>query len=137
MKIILATHGDFCFGIKKSYEMLAGHNDAIIPVTLSDSDTGEFKKELNEIVNSDEKFLILCDIYGGTPFNESVYLEQKYPSRVKTVGGLNLAMLLETGMAVNSELNLSEIFNMAVNTGIESIKGLDDGGAITNDEDMF
>lgn len=137
MKIIVATHGDFCFGIIHSYKMLAGDNESIIPISLKESDTGEFKRELKEITSNDEKYLILCDLYGGTPFNESIYLQQKYPDRIKTVSGVNLPMLLESGMALNTGVCLDKIVSALFKVGAESIMDFSNEMEMANDDDIF
>lgn len=123
MKIIVTSHGDLCTGILNSYEMLAGKNENIIPVSLKEEDTGKFEEELTQIVNkTNEDILILCDIFGGTPYNISNYLYLERSDRLRVVSGLNLPMLLETGLSLNSSVSLDEIVNVAIDAGSESIK---------------
>lgn len=133
MQIIITSHGNLCTGILNSYEMLAGKNENIIPISLKENDTGEFEKELTEVVNgTEEDILILCDIFGGTPYNISNYLYLEQSNRLRIVSGLNLPMLLETGLSSNSTISLDEIVNVAIDAGSESIKVAEE---ITADEE--
>ncbi|MEY8292663.1 PTS mannose/fructose/sorbose family IIA subunit [Carnobacteriaceae bacterium 52-44] len=103
MKIIVTSHGDLCEGILDSYEMLAGKNENIIAIPLRENDTGEFENKITELVKSiDDDILVLCDIYGGTPYNVSYYLYLEQSNRLRVVSGLNLPMLLETGLSLNN-----------------------------------
>lgn len=122
MKVIVATHGDFCYGILDSYIMLVGENDDIIPISLGKDDTGDFKERLNLAINKEEKYIILCDLYGGSPFNESAYLLQKNVDNIRIVTGVNLGMLLEIGMLTKENIDLDDLEKIAVNTGNNSIK---------------
>ena len=127
MKIIVASHGDLCNGLIHSYSMLAGDNDYLVPISLKENDTGQFKKNLEKLLEVNDDFLILCDLYGGTPFNEALYFFQKYPDRIRVVAGVNLPMLLELGFTVqtNNEINIDELVNIAINVGSESLRAED------------
>lgn len=136
MKIILATHGDFCHGIKQSYEMLAGTNDSIIPVSLSSTDTGEFKKEIENLIGNDE-YLILCDIFGGSPFNEVSKIALKNPDRIKVFSGLNLPILLECGVMEKAGFNIEKIVSAIKDVAANSCKQFDTSSDPQFEEDIF
>ena len=58
---------------------------------------------------------------GGTPYNESYRHFLMYPDKVKVVSGLNLAMLMESGLALNNAVDLQELVDIAIDSGIQSI----------------
>lgn len=136
MKIIVTSHGNLCNGIIHSYEMLAGKTDSIIAVPLDENDTGEFESKLTNIVNEIKgNILILCDIHGGTPYNVSNYLYHQQSKRIGLVSGLNLPMLLETGLSLGNNISLDEIVNVAINAGTESIQKAEE--ILIDEEDIF
>lgn len=141
MKIIVTSHGDLCEGILDSYEMLAGKNENIIAIPLRENDTGEFENKITELVKSiDDDILVLCDIYGGTPYNVSYYLYLEQSNRLRVVSGLNLPMLLETGLSLNNCTSLGEIVNVAIDAGKDSIKKAEEVNLeedISLEEDIF
>lgn len=122
MKILVTSHGGLAEGILSSYKMLAGTNDHIIYLTLTDSDTGQYKEKLADIVKANDQILILCDIKGGTPFNESYRLFLQDSDNIRVISGLNLGMLLEVGLAESSgNSNLNELAKLAKQAAVESI----------------
>jgi len=122
MKIVVTSHGALCKGILESYQMLAGKNDDIISIKLGNDDT-EFKKELQTAYTEykDEGIIFLCDIPGGTPFNETYKIYLKDSRHVRVVSGLNLAMLLEVGLDISTATDLDELTTKAIKAGKDSI----------------
>lgn len=125
MNIILTSHGDFAKGILQSYEMIAGGAERISYVTLDEEGIGKFsntlKSKLDEIIKSDD-VLILCDLKGGTPYNESFTYALSHQDKVRVVTGLNLPMLIEIGIA-NLD-NLDEAVFIALESGKSGIEDL-------------
>ncbi|MDU5106735.1 PTS sugar transporter subunit IIA [Clostridium sp.] len=101
MKIVLTSHGEFAKGILQSYEMIVGANDKISYVILDEDGIGKFsntlKNKLDKILENDDA-LILCDLKGGTPYNESFTYALSHENRVRVISGLNLPMLIEVGL---------------------------------------
>lgn len=119
MKVLLTSHGSFCEGILESYNMIAGNNPDIITLKLDNDGIGKFQENLNALVNEiieKEELLILCDIKGGTPFNESYNLLLTNPDKIRIVTGMNLPMLIEIGVQINCN-SLDELYNMALEMG--------------------
>lgn len=122
MKILVASHGDLAPGIISSYRMLAGENRDILVLSLKDNDTGQFKEELSEIINTNDQILVLCDIKGGTPFNESYRLYLQNPEKIRIVSGLNLGMLLEVGLAISGgNVDLDNLADIAKESAVQSV----------------
>lgn len=124
MKLIVTSHGELCTGIMKSLEMIAGKYPDIIALPLKENDTGEYKKNLEALIQDaikSEPVLILCDIIGGTPYNESYHLQLLHPESVLVVSGLNLAMLIETAIQEKSFSSLKDLAVIAEQAGHISI----------------
>lgn len=125
MKILLTSHGYFAKGILQSYEMIAGATDKISSVILDEEGIGKFSKllreKLDEILKSDD-VIILCDIKGGTPYNESFTYALSHQDKVRVVAGLNLPMLIEIGL-MDSD-NLDEVVLKALESGRIGIETL-------------
>lgn len=141
MKIIVTSHGNLCEGILNSYEMLVGKNDSIAAISLKENDTGEFEREITNIIKSTKgDILVLCDIYGGTPYNIAYYLYLEQSDRIRVVSGINLPMLLETGLSLSNSISLDSIVNVAINSGADSIKKADEINLekeMNSEEDIF
>ncbi|MDF7638258.1 PTS sugar transporter subunit IIA [Lactobacillus sp. ESL0791] len=124
MKIIITSHGGFCTGILESYEMLAGKSNLLIALPLTPDDTGQYKKRLTQYLsaNKTESILILCDLCGGTPYNESYAAYLRNPEKIGVVSGLNLGMLLETAFAAENGTKLDDLVEIAIDAGHKGIK---------------
>lgn len=123
MEIIVTSHGGLCTGILESYQMLAGSSNNIIAIPLTSDDTGQYKERLNQFIekNKDQRLLILCDIAGGTPYNESFQNFLKYPDLIRVVSGLNLAMLLEVSLSATTSESLEDLASLAIKAGTQSV----------------
>lgn len=124
MKIILTSHGSLCQGILESFSMIAGNSNLLIALPLSSEDTGQYKERLKVCLEhfKNENVLILCDIMGGTPYNESYVAFLKKPEKIRVVSGLNLGMLLETVLAAENGTDIDNLVSIAKEAGQKSIK---------------
>lgn len=124
MKIVLTTHGDLAEGLLDSYRMIAGNTDNIIPINLTDDGIGVFSKKLRTTLDNlidKEKVLILCDLKGGTPYNESLKYQLENEGTVEIVTGVNLPMLMETALSIEHS-DLKTLKELAMNSGISAIQ---------------
>ena len=136
MKILLATHGNLGEGILESYQMISGETENIKTVKLTKSGIGDFKEKLRNQLNEltvTEKVLVLCDLKGGTPYNESFMYSLENPGKIEVVTGVNLPMLIEIGFLAESGTETSYLVDTAVNVGKESIEKLESSD---EDEDL-
>jgi mannose PTS system EIIA component len=104
--VCLVSHGNLCLELINSYEMISGKNQLLKAIPLDDSGAKAFSKRLEiEITELLKKgsVLILADLKGGTPFNESMKLLLQYPDDIELVSGVNLPMLLEIGLKLSLE----------------------------------
>jgi len=122
MKIVVTSHGSLCEGILESYHMLAGQNVDLISIKLGNDDS-EYKKEINDIYEKykEQGILFLCDIVSGTPYNECYKLFLNDNVNIRVVSGLNLAMLLETGLALPLTNDLDALAGDAIYAAKQSI----------------
>lgn len=124
MNIIVTSHGNFCLGLIDSLEMLAGKQEKVTAIPLKKDDTGQFKEKFRLLVEEKlpEPTLILCDISGGTPYNESFQLYLEQMAYLKIVSGVNLTMLVECALSLDSVSSLQELTKIAINSGKQSIE---------------
>lgn len=107
--------------------MIAGVNHHISYVELNESGIGGFTKELTDVVEKlivAHKLLILVDLKGGTPFNEAYKLVLKHPENIRVVAGMNLPMLIETGLNLSGISQLDELAHLAVQAGRNAVESL-------------
>jgi len=96
--IIIATHGEFANGIKQSGSMIFGEQDLVQAVTLMPSEGPEdLQAKMRAVVKEFgvEEILFLCDLWGGSPFNQATILFKEDPEHRAIVTGLNLPMLID------------------------------------------
>ena len=96
--ILLATHGDFAEGIKMTGGMLFGEQPNVAAVTLQPSEgPDDLRAKMLEAISTFEdpdNVLILVDLWGGTPFNQSNFIIDGHEDKWAIVAGLNAPMLI-------------------------------------------
>lgn len=97
--IVVASHGHFAEGIFESATMIMGEpeNSAACILLPSEGPDDIYKKMQDAIASFDDpdNVLILCDLWGGTPFNQASRLFDGHEDKWAIVTGLNLPMLLD------------------------------------------
>ena len=137
--IILASHGEFAKGIMQSGSMIFGEQENVAAVTLMPSEgPDDFRAKLKEAIasfDSQEEVLILADLWGGTPFNQSNTLFEEHKDKWAIVSGMNLPMLIEAYGARLATESAQEIAAQILNWGREGVKVIHLSlGAIKNRE---
>jgi len=126
MKIVLTSHGNFCTGLLESCKMIAGETvDKIRTVKMDDVGIGKFSKELNDLLDElikEDKVLVLCDLKGGTPYNESFNYFLRHSEDVRVVCGMNLPMVIETILQLDAGHDLSKLAGIAVDAGRNAVE---------------
>lgn len=124
--IILASHGEFANGIKQSSEMIFGQQADVQAVILLPSEGPEaFRAKLDAAIatlSDQEQVLILCDLWGGTPFNQSSAAIKGHEDTWAIVTGMNLPMLIEAYAQRLGTDNAHEIATHVCKTGAEGCK---------------
>lgn len=126
--IILASHGEFANGIKQSSEMIFGQQPDVQAVILMPSEgPDQFRKKLEDAIaslSSQEQVLILCDLWGGTPFNQSSAVIKGHEDKWAIVTGMNLPMIIEAYAQRLGSDDAHEIATHICQTGAEGCRTL-------------
>lgn len=124
IQIILASHGDFCLGIKQTVEMIAGKADDLETMSFRPGqDPDEYRTQFDKILKDDETnpTLVLVDLKGGTPFNTAMYLKQNH--NLSVITGVNVPMLLSIITTRDNQSKIEDLIKIALdktNWGIEN-----------------
>jgi mannose/fructose/sorbose-specific phosphotransferase system IIA component len=136
--VILTSHGDMAKGVLQSATMIFGHQDNVVADIFPDGTRPEdLRNHYEESIASfgdDAQVLFMCDIWGGTPFNQASQLVAANPDRMALVTGLNLPMLIECYTA-RPNMELAELAQHLVATVKDQIKQLDVEALLSDDED--
>ena len=127
--IILASHGAFAEGIKESAQMIFGAQDKFEAVVLKPSmGPDEFRANLEAAIAKvdAEEILFLCDLWGGTPFNQSSAVFDGHEDKWAIVAGLNLPMVIEALSERFTESSSHAIAKVIIKSAKEGIKGKPD-----------
>ncbi|MDN6029048.1 MAG: PTS sugar transporter subunit IIA [Lactobacillus sp.] len=122
IQIVLASHGDFCLGLKQSLEMIAGKTSDLVamPFRLGE-DPQQYRDELSKVLGK-RTTLVLVDLKGGTPYNSALFLSSE--KSLKVVTGVNLPMLLAVVTSRNEHSKIQELVDIvtdSTNSGIEEM----------------
>lgn len=117
INLILASHGDLANGMKNSLKMLCGDvADSLKTVSLAESDSTEgFRERLLQNIESEVENVIVIDIPGGTPGNQSLLLSNELEN-VHVVSFLNSPLVLELLFTRDSAGNVEDYINNALNS---------------------
>lgn len=135
-KIILASHGGLSKGMKDSVSMIVGDlaKDVETYSLLPGKNPEDFYQEvLNEAKESEELFLILCDVKGGsvhTALSKLAVLDN-----VMVFSGMNMGLVLDVVMrSMNGNLELADANDLieAAKDGMTVMNGM-----ISEDDEDF
>lgn len=115
VEIILASHGDYCLGLKQTAEMITGPAENLSALSFRPGeDPEQYQHDLQEMIESrmqKGEVLLLIDLKGGTPYNMAMLTKQKLDFKV--IAGANVPMLLS--LLTSSPANASEAVEIALN----------------------
>lgn len=123
IKVILVAHGKLAHEMKNSAEMIFG--------ALPDFESVEFLKEegLDTIqekifgaMKEEASYLVLTDLFCGTPYNASCAVAMKNPEReIGIVSGMSLPIVLEVASMLQGS-HLEDIVNHITIIPCETVK---------------
>ncbi|HDX7259343.1 TPA: PTS sugar transporter subunit IIA [Clostridioides difficile] len=124
--IIIATHGNMAKAMLESAELIVGKQENVETLGLNHGDSiDEFSRKLEDGIEKykDEGVLVLLDFYGGTPFNTSAIIINKFAKvcELECLTGVNLPMLLELFLNRDT-MKLKDLKNLCEEVGISGIK---------------
>lgn len=102
MRILIATHGTLAEGLKSALSIIVGKIEKVDTITAYVNDV-DIEKELSSyfLKHKDEELIICTDLFGGSVNQKLI---QKLKEKDFTlITGVNLPLLLELVIAVNSE----------------------------------
>ncbi|PWF99406.1 PTS sugar transporter subunit IIA [Levilactobacillus bambusae] len=125
--IVLTSHGEFAKGILQSATMILGEQEKVVADIFKPGEGPEdlkkrFDQSLAEFDETDQ-VLFLCDLWGGTPFNQASQIVAQNSDRMALITGLNLPMLVES--YTYRDQPLDEVVSHLEEVGREGIKHLD------------
>lgn len=136
--VILTSHGEMAKGVLNSATMIFGKQDDVDADIFPDGSRPEdLRKKYEDSIASfgpDAKVLFICDIWGGTPFNQASQIVAQHPDRMALIAGMNLPMLIECYTA-RGQMDLDKLVDHLVQTGKDQVKSLDVDALLNDDED--
>ncbi len=143
MNILITSHGGLCAGILDAFHMFSGDAPHVCAVSLDDAGIDDFRERLTANVNAlleQGDLLILADLLGGSPYNESYALFLKNPERIRLVAGVNFPMLMEAGVLAMSSDDLDAVAAAAIaagSAGVVAAKAPSSDETEDDEEDLF
>lgn len=104
--IILMGHGELGITMKKSAEMIVGKQKAVKTIPFYEGEGIETLEEKIEKANNNKEndLLIVCDLYGGTPFNSACsYCLKHKDQNIIILSGMSLPMVIQILLGNNSK----------------------------------
>lgn len=96
--IVLASHGELAAGVRQTSSMVFGDQENVAVVSLEPSmGPDDFRVNLEKAVatlEDQEQVLFLVDLWGGTPFNQTIAFAKGHDTWA-IVTGLSLPMVIE------------------------------------------
>ena len=97
-KVLILTHGKLAGSLYDTVKFIYGSTDGLAYLNMPEPfDQSAYGKMIADIVseNKEQGTLILCDLFGGSPFLTSARLLKENDDHMELVTGVNLGMLLE------------------------------------------
>lgn len=114
--VVVISHGTLAEGLVAASTMILGESENLIPLCFTeDVDPDEFGEKISETVTSfSSGCIVLCDLTGGTPFNQ-LLLATPFDT-YKAVAGVNLNMLMEV-LSERDDCTVDELVQTAIEAG--------------------
>ncbi|MGL5312535.1 MAG: PTS sugar transporter subunit IIA [Peptostreptococcaceae bacterium] len=122
IKLLLASHGDLADGIYSTLKIIMGSQDKISTLCAYKDEDFDLHKEVSNIMDnlsSEDKLIVITDIYGGSINNEFMnYLDIE---NFYLISGLNLPLLMEL-LLIDDECNIEVKIQDALENSKQSIQ---------------
>ncbi len=123
--LIVTGHGNFATGITSSFRLIAGDVPDYEAVDFLPEDSIEMltEKLSNAAARLDgcESILVLTDLAGGSPYNVASKMRMERKDTMEVIAGINLAALIEAGMARESAADAGELARDVEETAKEQV----------------
>lgn len=135
-KYLIATHGELSKEFISTAELIIGSQKEIEYFCMTaDKTGGAAEREIRKIFetkNSDDDYIVLTDIYGGSVANIFATLLMEGES-FELITGVNLPMVLS--LLLSTEKNIEDKINKTLEEAKEGIKYINEVIKNLNDED--
>lgn len=124
VNLILMTHGTLADSLKETLNLFFDAEN-LTALSLDDDPEG-MRESLKARLEQGQEFLVLVDLFGGTPFNIAASLlshAEACGKRVELVSGVNLPMLMEVILNLE-DAGLDELVQSAQEMGEFGIRDL-------------
>lgn len=121
--IIITGHGRFASGMSSFVRMLAGNLEGVEYIDFDEGySPATLQKTYHEKIDTykDCNILFLCDIVGGTPFNEAVKCTVDY-DRVEVVAGSNPVSVLEACFSKDN-MDIKELVSCVIESTKKNVR---------------
>lgn len=127
VNVIVLTHGALAESLMETLQLFFSEPEGMLAMGLGEEPEKMRQFLQKELLDSNEReFLVLVDLFGGTPFNitASVLSEAiRRGKRVEVVTGVNLPMLMQVACDIE-EASLDELKASALESGTTGIQDL-------------
>ncbi len=130
-KIIVITHGHLAHGLKDTVNMFVPEVKDLDYLSFDGANLDVFNEQLSELIDHQQKTIVLCDMFGGSPFLTACKLANS--DNIRIIGGVNLAMIIET-IINQSEDDLDDVVTKICDATKESIKYYVKNQKVENDK---
>ena len=122
-KVLILSHGKLAGSLFETVEFIYGSTDGLAYINMPDPfDQRKYEEDIRKIVedSGEDGVLILCDLFGGSPFLTCTRILKDAYDHMEIVTGVNLGMLLEL-MGNIEEDDLKTLKEKALHAGKESV----------------
>lgn len=133
--ILILTHGPLAQAYKKTLQMFTNNMQGVYALGLDETGVGNFRENLRERLENipgDRALLVLCDLFGGSPFNIVTQALENSSHKNEIIAGVNLPLLIEA--SIYREHCLQEITEQLKNSAKQSIMQISDVEVSDEDE---
>ncbi|MGL4676817.1 MAG: PTS fructose transporter subunit IIA [Brevinema sp.] len=97
VSIVITGHGNFATGIESMLKLVIGECKNVFFIDFTPNlSSHDLTKQFQEIyTKANGEVIFLCDIAGGTPFNQAALLMHEYNQNYAVLGGVNIPCILD------------------------------------------
>lgn len=125
--VLVVSHSTFSKGLLESGDMIFGNHSNCFSLGLTDTGVFEFeqavKAKLDSLFKSYNQVIVLCDLKGGTPYNQVLkYKLENNKQNMIIVTGFNLPMFAELVVSLPDEDDAVKLADKIIQTAKCSIE---------------
>lgn len=140
--VLVVSHSSFARGLLETGDMVLGNHNNCFCLGLTDTGVFEFeqlvKTKLDSMFESYDEVLVLCDLKGGTPYNQVFkYKLENSKENMVIVTGFNLPMFAELVVSLPYVEHASELANKIISIAKEAIERDNNGNETEENDDLF